>query len=84
MKSERIISRVLGEWTVPAIGGDAPGMIKGEMPLKGQDIWREIGEEHSLGLIPKGKKRGVAILGPIRRPDGRRVTVVYKIEYNEM
>ena len=44
--------------------------------------WEEIKDENRLGLIPSDKKRGVTVLGPIVRPDGTKVIIVYKVEYD--
>ncbi len=79
--AEIIRSRILEAWRVPPIGGDEPGMVKGEMPPKAQEIWEQIQKDHESGRIATGTSQGVTLLGPIENRDGKRVVVVYKVEY---
>ena len=75
---------IIGRWEVRgAMGADMPGMLDGEMPIKAQEVWEGIEDEYRLGLIPAGKKRGVALFGPMIRPDGIRITIILKVEYDE-
>lgn len=81
--SAEIKGEVLGEWEINAVmGGDEPGMIQLEYPLLAQDLIRQIEEEDALGLIPKGKRRGILIDGPLLK-NGRKIKVIYKLEYPE-
>lgn len=80
-RGERIVGEIVGKWTVPAMGGDEPGMVTDELPLLGQEIIEQTQHDYDLGLIPDGKRILIAKHGPITRPDGKRVIVIYKIEY---
>lgn len=81
--TEILRSIILEAWKIPPIGGDEPGMVKGEMPPKAQEIFEQIEVDHEAGLIPLGKTHGVTLLGPIEDKDGRRVLIVYKVEYTQ-
>lgn len=67
-------------WKVSPIGGDEPGMVKNELPLKGQEIMEQIREDERFGRIPDGTKQKVRLFGPIKGRDGRRVVYIFKFE----
>lgn len=80
--SERLQRKILELWKVSPIGGDEPGMVKNELPLKGQEIMEQIREDERFGRIPFGTKQIVRLLGPIKERSGRRVVHIFKIEYS--